>query len=360
MKKILLLLATLLLLACGAAPTEAPQGRSTQASLLDDEENCGATGYACTNGRECLAGLCSPAWQPISTSGAPVPRAYGSAGFLDGKYVVVGGCEHNYSEIPEPALESGGAYDPATDTWSGVEPLAEGRFGSAQVTAPGAFIVHGGLSTCWDGTTIGPGLEALFDVGSEWAPIEATGAVPAVRYAHEMAWTDDGLFVFGGADNENSTLATGASLVFAETWLDAFCELENCARASHYTVFKDGGIVRIMGGDVGEPGVAFDMSLRTWATWEPPLGGPDYASEVGDAAAQADDGRRIYRMGSGGVWIYDRTLGSWTLDPASPPSGLCWHAMVAWSGSELVAWSGCGEGSSAGGRYQPPAPGVTP
>jgi len=59
------------------------------------------------------------------------------------------------------------------------------------------------------------------------------------------------------------------------------------------------------------------------------------------------------------VTIFDRASSGWLAnDTSEMPSGFCTQAATAWSGSEMIAWSGdCGSGAaSVGGRYQPKAP----
>jgi hypothetical protein len=78
------------------------------------------------------------------------------------------------------------------------------------------------------------------------------------------------------------------------------------------------------------------------------------------AGSFADDGRRIYFLTAANVLsVYDRKTSSWLVnDTAQMPAGFCVGAAPAWTGSELIAWSGsCGGASVAvGGRYQPAAP----
>jgi hypothetical protein len=74
----------------------------------------------------------------------------------------------------------------------------------------------------------------------------------------------------------------------------------------------------------------------------------------------ADDGRRIFFLTAANVVsVYDRKASSWLAnDTAAMPSGFCVETAAAWTGSELVAWSGSCGGTpvSVGGRYQPAAP----
>jgi hypothetical protein len=72
-----------------------------------------------------------------------------------------------------------------------------------------------------------------------------------------------------------------------------------------------------------------------------------------------DDGQRLFYLKTMDlVTIYDKNSRKWTQDDAEMPLGFCVDAAAAWSGDELIAWSGYCDSvaSSLGARYQPPAP----
>jgi hypothetical protein len=175
-----------------------------------------------------------------------------------------------------------------------------------------------------------------------------------------------GMFLYGGADALLPTLA-GGGMQNGLLWTDLSCSLPNCDR-SQGVLFVDGSIVRFMGGaynpqyptpptsitDATE-GLAYDLTAHRWTQWPYPSGTSEHI-----AYRYADDGRRIYFLHDTNiVTIYDRASSSWRPNDTAPmPSGFCTQAATAWTGSELVAWSGdCGSGAvNVGGRYQPKAP----
>ncbi len=329
-----------------------------------DEEHCGACDYSCVNGRECVAGRCTPAWQPIATSGAPAPRSGHAAAFVAGKFVVLGG----NLVWDGPALASAGAYDPVTDSWSAVAPLQTARCLHRAISTGTEIYTFGGLTVGGSAGTIGPGLERFVpDSGAgAWTTVTAAGA-PAPRYNLNMAWTGSAVLIYGGSHDSLPSLASGGRFVPSSAdWFDASCELTFCNRTQG-AFFRDGNYVRFMGGEYnpdypiwngnGAPatsGLAYDIAADTWSTWPHPEGTTSTLN-----GPQADDGRRIYFPTGGSVAIYDRETG-WLPNDVSPmPSGLCASgAAYAWSGSEMIGWSGdCSPmASEVGGRYQPPAP----
>lgn len=332
------------------------------------DANCGACGYACVGGRHCAAGRCTPAWQPISEAGAPVARTRHAAAALGGKYVVLGG-------VPSSGgvgMSSAAEYDPATDAWSALASLNSARCSPEAVSTGNAILTFGGLADCGNGTTATPGLES-FDptsqAGGSWSTISVSGE-PEHRYDFAATWTGSAMFVYGGGTNTQSAISSGGLFTpssAAPAWSDASCALGGCERGgggdpvdarSAFSAFVDGTLVHIWGGGPfgnAPAGLSYDLVGQSWSEWTVPIGTADHLAQ-----RFADDGRRIYFLtATNVVSVYDRKASSWLAnDTAVMPSGFCIDAAPAWTGSELVAWSGsCGGAPvSVGGRYQPAAP----
>jgi hypothetical protein len=316
-----------------------------------DDANCGACGYACVHGRHCDAGRCLPAWQPLATDSAPAARTRHAAGFVGGKYVVLGGSPTNFGL----GMSSTSAYDLDADSWSELVPLNDARCSQAAVSTGTEILTFGGLTDCSNGSAVGPGLERYTPKGG-WVRI--TGGAPKLRYNFAATWTGSAMFIFGGSDDKGPAVATGALYdPVDKTWAEADCGLANCERGDYDSAFADGNVVHIWGGAYGNApaGLSYDLVGHAWSAWTVPANTDQHV-----AKRFADDGRRMYYLtATDVVSIYDRTSSSWLAnDTAKMPAGFCTEAAAAWSGSELVAWSGdCGPGpANVGGRYQPPAP----
>jgi hypothetical protein len=157
--------------------------------------------------------------------------------------------------------------------------------------------------------------------------------------------------------------ATGALFSpSSSSWVDAACPLSGCERGAVFTSFLDGAVIRVWGGagyGNGPAGLAYDLAGTSWSSWTVPTG-----TDAHLAKRYVDDGRRLYYLTAKDVVsVYDRKSSSWLAnDTAAMPDGFCIEAAAAWTGAELVAWSGaCGGTPTAtpvavGGRYQPPAP----
>jgi hypothetical protein len=107
-----------------SAAADVPTTTSTEADATDDSSdassddiNCGAPGYACVHGRHCSLGRCVPAWLPMTTVGAPLPRAAPGAA-IGGELVIAGGSVNCKGSLGDAAR-----YDPAADSWSMVPAL---------------------------------------------------------------------------------------------------------------------------------------------------------------------------------------------------------------------------------------------
>jgi len=351
----------LLVVACGSVPAPSPQREITASLYENDDSNCGAEGYVCTDGRTCSDSRCSPAWIQISSTDAPSARGKAAAGFLQGKYVVFGGCTGFGS--PTYPEAGGGAYDPTTDSWSTLPAMSVPRAQHVAVTTDTGIFSVGGLTTCWDGSAVGPKTDALFDLDGAWEKIDTSGVDPL--YSLGLTWTGEKIVAYGGSNASVSALSSGGILSLGSEWKDASCGLSGCARFGQFTIFHDDGVIHVWGGNgiSSSAGLLYDMTNKTWYDWVVPSGTPDFTtvSPDGEPPRYADDGRRLYYLASNGhTLIFDRKTQSWVDDSSAPPSGFCAEAAAAWSGSEVIAWSGvCSSTfSNVGARYQPPAPTV--
>jgi hypothetical protein len=134
-----------------------PPACDATTDLSSSDAHCGACGFACAHGRHCVAGRCSPAWLPLSTTGAPAARTRHAAGFVAGKYVVAGGAPTSVGL----GMTSAAGYDVATDTWSTLAPLSVARCAHEVVSTGTTLLTFGGCSDCMYGQTALGGLETF-------------------------------------------------------------------------------------------------------------------------------------------------------------------------------------------------------
>jgi hypothetical protein len=93
-------------------------------------------------------------------------------------------------------LQSGGRYDPETDSWTptstGDAPV--GRWGHAAVWTGNVMVVWGGARAGTSSTNTGGRYDPLLD---DWAPTSTLNA-PSRRYLHTAVWTGSRMVVWGG------------------------------------------------------------------------------------------------------------------------------------------------------------------
>ena len=328
----------------------------------DDDDNCGAAGWVCQGGRTCTDSLCSPAWLEMSETDAPDFRAKGGAGYINDTFVVFGGAASN--ALDGTPLATAGAYDPSTDAWSSFPSLQESRCQFSVVSTINSLFVVGGINPCFDGTTVGPQTEVIYPSQTSWITMDNESPN---AYSMGMTYLDDGLFIFGGEDNTLPARASAFILTLGSNWEDVSCSLSNCARSGVFSIFRDGPFVRSFGSnsyDSSADGLLFDINSKIWSSWIVPDGTPDFetVSPDGDVPSFVDTGDRLIYLNytNNDILIYNKSTLTWSEDTSSPPSGFCQDAASAWTGFEMVSWSGLCDGtvSEVGGTYQPAAPGM--
>lgn len=326
------------------------------ADLMSSEVHCGACGYACLHGRECIQGRCTPAWVSVTQTGAPSPRFRHGASLINGQVLLSGGANTNNTG----AMSDAYFYDPKTDRWSPAPSLRQARCAHTSVSNGNSVYVFGGLAECANGGSTGPGLE-VFDVGTNtWKAMNAPNA-PDPRYNAVSTWIpSQGLFVYGGAGG-----FPGSGAILDPTrsaWRDATCTLPGCAAPGVLLSLDNNTIVQ-WGTNGTLTACKFDLTQGAWSTWIAPTGTPPIPG------LHADDGRRWYVLekepGSdcpttATIKIYDKARGTWTVDAPAAPKGLTLaesssnHAV--WTGTELFTWSAHCDARGVGALYQPAAP----
>ena len=141
-------------------------------------------------------------WRTLSNAGAPDPtrRAFHSAIWTGSRMIIWGG-ETNCSPGPCAVTTKGGSYDPSSDRW---EPLGTSgepgnRLAHTAVWTGTEMIVWGGHTDTSDffyarGLNTG----AAYDPATNsWRPV-STSCGPAGRYGHSAVWTGTDMIVWGG------------------------------------------------------------------------------------------------------------------------------------------------------------------
>jgi len=296
-------------------------------------------------------------WSPTSTAGAPYGRTLHSAVWTGSLMVVWGGWAPG---IFSPYNDTGGRYDPVSDTWSATS-TAGAPVGRGRQTA----IWTGRLMVVWGGHDY----FNSFDTGGRydpttdiWTPTAVAGA-PTGRRGHTAVWTGSRMVVWGGEDPfSNNECDTGGSYdPSTDTWTPTSTSGAPAARFYHTAVWTGSVMVVCCGIDGGYTGGRYDPVSDTWT----PISTIGAPARYNHTAVWT--GNHLIIWGGGNFRDdgarYDPVADSWTATAvAGAPMGRRGHTAV-WTGSRMVVWGGEAreEGwANTGGRYDPASDAWTP
>jgi hypothetical protein len=234
----------------------------------------------------------------------------------------------------------GAAYDPSTREW---RDLPDAPFWSL---AGHTAVWTGTEMLVWGGVTSGQSWAAAYDpVTNEWRSLP-NGPLES-RHGHEAVWTGDRMIVWGGLSQLGIPVevqgaeydpATGRWNEIPEAPVD----LETAA-VSFWT-----GKEMVVAGGLGETmasreGAAYDPARRTWREIEDvPVaiargGAPTPLTDLHTTPVWT--GSRALFVTADGVLAYEPDADRW-LKPATPRDAWRLDATAAWTGEELLLWSG--------------------
>jgi len=297
---------------------------------------------ACTILRD-DGGVYDPAtdtWQDLSTVGALTGRVGHRAVWADGIMVVWGG--YNIS-----ATNTGGRYDLATDTWqpTSLVDAPEARANHTLIWTGTEAIVWGGcdISLCLSGDT-------YFDTGGRYDPDSDTwtstdtSIAPQARSNHTAVWTGDEMIVWGGRISSGFSLNTGSRYdPILDTWTETDISESPSARSSHHAVWT--GSEMIVWGSGTGPGEAksggrYDPESDSWVptSMNDPVIAKERHSAVWTGTEMLVWGGSTLGYGEFfGLGIrYDAVTGSWSLmSTTDEPAGRFFHTAV-WTSSAMI------------------------
>jgi len=287
----------------GAAP-----GTDSHTAVWTGQEMI-AWGGLITSGAGARYDPIADVWTPTSMLGAPAKRARHAAVWTGDRMVVWGGRDGWQG----PLLNSGGRYDPLTDTWTPASVLGApaARWNHTAVWTGKEMIVWGGADAS---TSFNDG--ARYDPQTDsWASVASTALLG--RTYHTAVWTGSRMIVWGGQAGLVKQNTGGRYDPQTDSWSLTSLAGAPSPRGQHTAVWTGGRMIVWGGGEVLDPLAA-----------QPTGAGPP--------------------VNTGGV--YNPRSDSWsptTLFRAPPPRR--GHSAV-WSGSLMVVWGGQPK-LFDGGRY---------
>ncbi len=301
-------------------------------------------------------------WRPVSSIGHPDARTGMRAVWTGTEMIAWGGTGGHSGCCVQ--LESGGRYDPQTDSWrpTSIGPgVPASRSGHSAVWTGSEMIVWGGDVNGFGGVNDGARYNPVTDA---WTPTSTSGA-PSPRTGHDAVWAGSRMIVWGGG------VTTGGRYDPAtDSWVPT--SVSNAPEARTKGTAVSTGTKMIVWGGCGVSGGCF-TPLKTGATYDP-AADRWTATSLGGAPAERYELTSVWTGSRMIVWggcanaqcstqfndggRYDPAGDGWApVDTTAGPSQRAGHSAV-WTGTEMIVWGGCHGGEcqlvlNTGGRYDP-------
>ncbi len=301
----------------------------------------------------------SDSWTPTSSgAGTPSARRYHSAVWTGAEMVIWGG-NGPYGSV----ANSGGCYNPASDAWAATSTGA----GCASARESHSAVWTGREMVVWGGYT--PGVPPYYvnsggryDPSSDsWTPTAVTAACPAGRAGQTAIWTGREMIVWGGDTNGGYTNSGGRYDPISDGWTAASVSA-NCpsGRIGH-TATWNGTEMIVWGGFDGNNflngGARYNPASDGWTGIS---NGANCASARRYHTAVWTGAEEVIWGGQDSSWAqvntggrYNPATDAWTAATASRPvpSARMSHTAV-WTGNSMIVWGG-DPITATGGIYKP-------
>ena len=313
--------------------------------------SAGNSGYS--NEMSAIPGL----WTPTSTgANVPTERFSHTAVWTGTEMIVWGG--GSFASGPLYAFNTGGKYNPSTDSWTPTSTGANVPIGKSYHTA------------VWTGTEMivwgGLGSADFLNTGGVYTPstdswnLTSTGTnVPTRRMEHTAIWTGTEMIIWGGYDGNNDLYTGGRYNPLTDSWTATSTGTNvPSARIGHVAVWT--GTEMIVWGGAGNTGGRYNPLTNSWtaiATGGNAPGGENHT------AVWTGTEMIVWGGSSGNTGgRYNPSTNSWTPTStgANVPTGRSYHTAV-WTGTEMIVWGGFNSDvTNTGGIYNPSTDSWTP
>jgi N-acetylneuraminic acid mutarotase len=178
-------------------------------------------------------------WTPTSMTGAPDARYLHTAVWTGSEMIVWGGVDATAH------TNTGGRYNPNTDSWtptSSAGAPSERRFHSAVWTGT-EMVVWGGMTGDFNNTS------GLLNTGGRYNPAtdswQATSLLgaPSPRKKHSAVWTGSLIIIWGGSDSSGATYTGGRYNPSADAWTPTSTLRAPSRRQGHIAVWTGAGMI---------------------------------------------------------------------------------------------------------------------
>ncbi len=181
-----------------ASTTNAPAGKRLATAVWTGTEMLVWGGDSNPDNTPAAGGRYNPSndtWQLMTMDNAPAARNMHSAVWTGAEMVVWGGSQY----FAGSQINTGGRYNPATDTWrpTSTEGAPEERFYHTTVWTGTEMVVWGGWYYSNDGSRFLNTGGRYNPASDSWQPTSLSGA-PQARSHHRAVWTGSIMIVWGG------------------------------------------------------------------------------------------------------------------------------------------------------------------
>jgi N-acetylneuraminic acid mutarotase len=285
-------------------------------------------------------------WAPTSTgAGAPTPRTDYALAWSGSEMIILGGATNDGS------TNTGSRYDPAADSWTPVDvssDLPEARYRHTPVWTGTEMIVWGG-SVAGGATNTGSRYDPATNV---WTPTSLGANVPSPRSLHSAVWTGTEMIVWGGSDGPTRVNTGGRYDPTSDTWTSTSTGTDVPEERQEQTAVWTGTEMIVWGGwkdtapNITETGGRYDPASDTWAPTSTGHGVP--VGRTTHTAVWTGTEMIVWggyvdgspsRTDTGGRYDPDRDRWSSTSTDAGVPSARYGHTSV-WGGTEMIVWGG--------------------
>ncbi len=330
--------------------------------------NC--SGSACGDGAAYK--VSTDTWSVISVTGAPAGRYWHTAVWTGTEMIIWGGYTGS------AFVNTGARYNPSTSTWTTM----------TVTNAPTARAFHTAVWTgtemvVWGGSTnVSSSYAYGTNTGGAYNPSTNTwrtlgGTPPAARSGHAAIWTGSKMVIYGGGGTSGPPLNDAASLSISgttDTWttitspgIDARQFAIPMMSGTTVTFMNGGSSTATPSYYARADGATFDPATSSWTTISGPsttilpnptrvlgsawygagkvhvwgggyyyggIGHPYYISSPSSATSYCNSS---YAQATGA--IYAPSTSTWTAMPSGGPSPRCLQTTV-WTGSEAIIFGG--------------------
>jgi N-acetylneuraminic acid mutarotase len=304
-------------------------------------------------------------WTFTNTAGAPTSRMNHTAVWTGTEMIVWGGQDDTFF-----AVNTGGKYNPGTNSWvpTSTTNAPTGRERHTAVWAGSEMIVWGGLDDSFDDVNTG----GRYNPGTDsWTATTTTNA-PDPRDSHTAIWSGSEMIVWGGFDNFNFVdFDTGGRYnPNTNTWTATSTNNVPEARENHTAVWTGSEMI-VWGGfnefnfETLNTGGRYNPNTDSWTATS------TFAPDARELHTAVWTGTEMIIWGgesfsqtfdTGGR--YNPGTNSWTsTGTIGAPDARDLHTAV-WTGTEMIVWGGFGgpfgNDLNTGGRYDPTSNSWTP